>query len=107
VLVDTKEVADHFPCYTTICQYWEDLADNSTKSISQTLSAMLHSNSELNELTSISLIGLNKSINKLGKVSKNSFVRDFRLFTFLLSKLGFCFENYSFWHFSSWLFEGS
>ena len=107
VLVDTKEVADHFPCYTTICQYWEDLADNSTKSISQTLSAMLHSNSELNELTSISLIGLNKSINKLGKVSKNSFVRDFRLFTFLFSKLGFCFENYSFWHFSSWLFEGS
>jgi hypothetical protein len=79
VLVDTKEVADHFPCYTKIRHYWEDLADNSTKSISKTLSEMLHSNSELNELTSISLIGLNKSINKLGKVSKNNEIPDFKI----------------------------
>lgn len=68
MLVDTEEVAEHYPCYTKICQYWEGLADDSTKSISKTLSTMLHSNSELNELTSISLIGLNKSISKLGKV---------------------------------------
>lgn len=70
-MVDTEEVADHFACYTTICQYWEDLAEDSIRSIGSTLFKMLRSNSELNELTSISLVGLNKSINKIGKVSNS------------------------------------
>lgn len=67
ILVDTEEVANHFPCYTTMCQFWEDLDDDSTKSISSMLTTMLRSNSELNELTSVSLVALNKSITKLGK----------------------------------------
>ncbi|KAI9561883.1 hypothetical protein GHT06_012845 [Daphnia sinensis] len=67
ILVDTDEVADHFPCYKTICQFWEDLDDSSTKSISSVLTTMLRSNSELNELTSVSLVALDKSITKLGK----------------------------------------
>lgn len=52
-----------------MCQFWEDLDDDSTKSISSMLTTMLRSNSELNELTSVSLVALNKSITKLGKVS--------------------------------------
>lgn len=80
MLVDTKEVVEHYPCYPKVCQYWENLADDSTKSISKTLSAMLHSNSELNELTSISLIGFNKSINKLDKVFNISTYIFFKLY---------------------------
>lgn len=80
MLVDTKEVGEHYPCYQKICQYWEDLADDSTQSISKTLSEMLHSNSELNELTSISLIGFNKSINKLDKVFNISTYIFFKLY---------------------------
>lgn len=70
ILVDTEDVDEHFPEYKLICQFWKDsVADNPmTKSISDGLKAMLKSNVELNELTSIPLAGLHKSMNKLNKV---------------------------------------
>ena len=69
ILFGTEDTAQHFPGYGDICEYWKNLADDTTKSLSNTLSLMLHSTNELNELTNISLAGLQKSMDKLGKVN--------------------------------------
>lgn len=84
-MIDTEDVADHFPEYKDACKYWEELAGKmTTKSISDTLKAMLRSNSELNELTSIPLAGLRKSMNKLGKVKRNFLFKVLALFNLCL-----------------------
>lgn len=64
----TEEVSDHFPEYKDVCQYWKNLAEGLTKSIGDTMAVMLQSNNELNELTTVSLAGLQKCIAKFDKV---------------------------------------
>lgn len=69
VMMDNEEVADHFTCFPTLTQYWKDTAEGLTRAIVSSLTTLLQSNTELNELTGLVLAGLSKSISKLGKVS--------------------------------------
>lgn len=57
-----------FPCYPFVSDYWDRVAEESTKAIGQTMVSMLENNTELNELTSIPLSGFHRSMNRLNKV---------------------------------------
>lgn len=68
VMMNNEEVAEHFPCYPTLSQFWKDSALGTTRAIIELLTSMLRSNTELNEFTGLVLAGLRKSMNKFDKV---------------------------------------
>jgi hypothetical protein len=84
VLIDTEEAAKVYgPEYEKLYQYWRDVAKDSkiTLAISNMLESMLKTNNELNELTSITLAGFRKSMDRLGKVFSNWHISIFYQFS--------------------------
>ena len=68
VMTDNEEVAQHFSCFSSLMDFWKNAANEDTRPATEALSVMLRSNGQLNELTSVVLAGLRKSINKFGRV---------------------------------------